>query len=349
MFLKKVDNFKFYHAPLVILYFFLISCQMQDQKIIKRTQFIMGTLIEITVLETDKNLAQKAISKSFEEMSRLENIMSTHRHDSELSKLNISASSKKRIPASPDLLEVIQRGIHWGKLSNGAMDISIGPAIALWKFDAESPTLPNPQELISASDLVDYREISIEGSSIGLKQTGMSLHLGAIAKGYAVDRAVEILKFFGINSGIVNAGGDLMAFGSKKGITPWRIGIQHPRKPEEMIVSLALKDKAVATSGDYQKYFILDETRYHHILNPEDGWPSSEAISATVIADTVTDADALSTALFILGAEKGLRLINSLEGVEGMIFSNLESASFSSGFRSLPGLSLQGLKENLSQ
>ena len=140
-----------------------------------------------------------------------------------------------------------------------------------------------------------------------------------------------------------------MAFGAKVRAKPWRIGLQHPRKPEKMIASLALTNKAVATSGDYQKYFILDETRYHHILNPEDGWPSSEAISATVIADTVTDADALSTALFILGAEKGLRLINSLEGVEGMIFSNLESASFSSGFRSLPGLSLQGLEENLSQ
>ena len=130
---------------------------------------------------------------------------------------------------------------------------------------------------------------------------------------------------------------------------PWRIGLQHPRKPDEMIASLALTDKAVATSGDYQRYFIHNETRYHHILNPEDGWPSGNAISATVIADTVTDADALSTALFILGAEKGLALINSLEGVEGIIFSNLESASFSSGFRSLPGLSLQDFKENLSQ
>ena len=309
----------------------------------------MGTLVEITVHETDKDLAQKAISKSFEEMSRLENIMSTHRHDSELSKLNISAGSKKPTPVSSDLLEVIQRGIHWGRLSNGAMDISIGPAITLWKFDSESPALPDLQQLLNAVGLVDYRDISIEGSSIGLKKTGMSLHLGAIGKGYAVDRAVDMLKINGIKSGLVNAGGDLMAFGQKEGAKPWRIGIQHPRKPEEIIASLTLTDKAVATSGDYQKYFIQGETRYHHILNPEDGWPSNEAVSATVIADTVTDADALSTALFILGAEKGLRLINSLEGVEGIIFSNLESASFSSGFRSLPGLSLQDFKEDLSQ
>ena len=309
----------------------------------------MGTLVEITVNEIDKDLAQKAISKSFEEMSRLENIMSTHLHDSELSKLNISAGSKKTIPVSSDLLKVIQRGIYWGKLSNGAMDISIGPAIILWKFDSESPTLPNPQKLISAVDLIDYRDISIEGSSISLKKAGMSLHLGSIGKGYAVDRAVEILKLSGIKSGLVNAGGDLMAFGSKKGTKPWRIGLQHPRIPEKIIASLALTDKAVATSGDYQRYFIHGETRYHHILNPADGWPADQAISATVIAGTVADADALSTALFVLGAKKGLGLINSLEGVEGMIFSKIESASFSSGFRNLPGLSLQGLKENLPQ
>ena len=308
----------------------------------------MGTIVEITVYEKDKDLAQKAIEKSFDEMSRLENIMSTHLHDSELSKFNILAGSKKKIPVSSDLLKVIQRGIHWGRLSNGAMDISIGPAILLWRFNSESPALPDPQKLINAASLIDYRDISIEGSSIGLKKLGMSLNLGAIGKGYAIDRAVDILKFSGIKSGLVNAGGDLMAFGSKKGTKPWRIGLQHPRRPEEIIASLDLTDKAMATSGDYQRYFIHDKKRYHHILKPEDGWPSDKSMSATVIADTVTDADALSTALFILGDKKGIDLINSLEGVEGMILSKIGSVSFSSGFHNLPGLSFYGLKNNLS-
>jgi len=349
MFLKIINSLTSIYLPLITLCISLISCQMQDQKFIKRTQFIMGTLVEITVLEEDKELAQKAISKSFEEMSRLENIMSNYLHNSELSKLNMSAGSQKNITVSSDLMEVIQRGVHWGRLSNGAIDISIGPAVNLWKFDSDSPLPPSPKKLKSIIGLIDYRGIYIEGNSIGLKQKGMSLDLGSIGKGYAVDRAVEVLKFSGIKNGFVNAGGDLMAFGSKKGTKPWRIGIQHPRKPEEMIISLTLKDKAVATSGDYQRYFIHDEKRYHHILNPEDGWPSGNAISATVIADTVADADALSTALFILGAEKGLDLINSLEGVEGMVLSNLGSASFSFGFRDLPGLSFQDLKDNLSQ
>ena len=308
----------------------------------------MGTLVEITVHEPNKDLAQEAIKKSFEEISRLESIMSTYLPDSELSRLNILAGSKKQVSVSADLLKVIQRGIHWGKFTDGAMDISIGPAITLWKFDSESPALPDLQQLLNAVGLINYRDISIDGNSVSLKKTGMSIHLGAIGKGYAVDRAVDILKNFGITNGLINAGGDLMAFGSREAGKTWRIGLQHPRNPEKIIASLALTDKAVATSGDYQRYFIQNGTRYHHVLNPESGWPASQAISATVIANTVADADALSTALFVLGEKKGINLINSLEGVEGMILSSLESAKFSSGFRGLSSTPLQGFKNNLS-
>lgn len=336
-------------ALLIALCIALISCETKERDVIKRTQFIMGTLVEITVSETDKDLANKAIDKSFDEMSRLEKIMSTHLPASELSKLNRSAGSEKMTAVSPDLLKVIERGIHWGKLSDGAMDISIGPAVALWNFDAESPALPDPEKLKSAVGLIGYQNISVKGNTIALKKTGMSLHLGAMGKGYAVDRAVDVLKKHGIKNGLVNAGGDLMAFGSREGTKPWRIGLQHPRKPEKMIASMDLADKAVATSGDYQRYFIRDGTRYHHILNPKTGQPAVQAISATVIADTVADADALATALFVLGAKKGLDLVNSLDGVEGMILSNSGSISFSTGFRNLQGISIQDFKEDFPQ
>jgi len=309
----------------------------------------MGTLVEITIQESDNDLAQHAINKSFNEMSRLEKIMSTHLPNSELSQLNKLARSETKITVSSDLLKVIQRGVHWGKLSNGAIDITIGPAVKLWEFNAETPTLPDADKLQETTSFIDYKNIAIDGSSVSLKKTGMSLHLGAIGKGYAVDQAIGILKKMGVKSGLVNAGGDLMAFGLKKETEAWHIGIQHPRKPEKIIASLDVRDKAVATSGDYQRYFIKDKVRFHHILNPKDGWPENQTMSATVIADTVMDADALSTALFILGPNKGIGLINSLEGVEGMILSKLGSASYSSGFRNLPGLSLQGLENDLSQ
>ena len=309
----------------------------------------MGTLVEITIQESDNDLAQHAINKSFNEMSRLEKIMSTHLPNSELSKLNTLARRETKITVSSDLLKVIKRGVYWGKLSSGAMDITIGPAIKLWKFNTETPTLPDGYKLQEATSFIDYKNIAIDGSSVSLKKTGMSLHLGAIGKGYAVDQAIGILKKMGVKSGLVNAGGDLMAFGLKKETEAWHIGIQHPRKPEKIIASLDVRDKAVATSGDYQRYFIKDKVRFHHILNPKDGWPENQTMSATVIADTVMDADALSTALFILGPNKGIGLINSLEGVEGMILSKLGSASYSSGFRNLPGLSLQDLENDLSQ
>ena len=286
----------------------------------------MGTLVEIIVQESNKDLAQKAINKSFDEMSRLEKIMSSYLPDSELSKFNTLAGGEKKIRVSPDLLKVIQRGIYWGKLSNGAIDISIGPAVKLWD--------------------INYKDVVIDGSSVSLKKSGMALNLGAIGKGYAVDQAIDVLKKMGIKSGLINAGGDLMAFGLKKATKPWHIGIQHPRKPERIIVSLDVRDEAVATSGDYQRYFIKNKVRYHHILNPKNGWPVNQTISATVIADTVMNADALSTALFILGENKGIAFINSQEGIEGMIVSNLGSVSYSSGFHNISGLSLQGLKEN---
>ena len=306
----------------------------------------MGTLVEITVQESNKDLAQKAINKSFDEMSRLEKIMSSYLPDSELSKFNTLAGGKKRIRVSPDLLKVIQRGIYWGKLSNGAIDISIGPAVKLWEFNSEIPTLPDTDKLLSAASFINYKDVVIDGGSVSLKKSGMSLNLGAIGKGYAVDQAIDVLKKMGIKSGLINAGGDLMAFGLKKATKPWHIGIQHPRKPERIIVSLDVRDEAVATSGDYQRYFIKNKVRYHHILNPKNGWPVNQTISATVIADTVMNADALSTALFILGENKGIAFINSQEGIEGMIVSNLGSVSYSSGFHNISGLSLQGLKEN---
>ena len=305
----------------------------------------MGTLVEITVHESDKELAQKAINKSFSEMSRLEKIMSSYLPGSELSKLNASAEKKSKVSVSSDLLKVIQRGVYWGMLSNGAFDISIGPATKLWKFSSGSPSLPDSNQLLNATNLINYKDIVIDDSSVSLKKTGMSLNLGAIGKGYAVDQAIDVLKKMKIKSGLINAGGDLMAFGLKK-TKSWHIGIQHPRKPEQIIASLDVKDKAVATSGDYQRYFIKDKIRYHHILDPKNGWPANQTISATVIANTVMDADAVSTALFVLGKNKGITFINSLKGFEGMIVSSLGSVTYSSGFNNLPGLSLEGLKNN---
>ena len=346
MYTKLIFSHFLHYLSFTIICLSLISCETENKNIFKRTQFIMGTLVEISIQESNKKLAQKAINKSFNEMSRLEKIMSSYLPDSELTRFNSLAGGEVKVPVSPDLLKVVQRGVYWGKLSNGAIDISIGPAIKLWEFNSERPVIPDKKNLVDAAKFINYKDIIIEGNSISLKKKGMSLNLGAIGKGFAVDQAIRELKKLGIKSGVINAGGDLRAFGLITGKRPWHIGIQHPRKPEQIIVSLDIKDKGIATTGDYQRYFIKNKARYHHILNPQNGWPTNKTISATVVADTVMDADALSTALFILGTKKGIDFINSLERVEGMIVSDRGYASYSSGFHNVSGFSLLGLKNN---
>jgi thiamine biosynthesis lipoprotein len=177
-------------------------------------------------------------------------------------------------------------------------------------------------------------------------EKGMGLHLGAIAKGYAVDRAIQILKDSKIHHGFINAGGDLKAFGRRPDQTAWKIGLQHPRKPESILASFSLSAKAVATSGDYQKYFDQDGIRYHHILSPKTGYPVTGVMSATVVTETVMDADALSTALFVMGVKKGLAFIDSLENTEGLIIDQDKSLYLSKGMKSLADFSIHNLQKN---
>ena len=330
-------------ALLILLLAVIISCSPKEQKLLRRTQFIMGTLVEITVREPDQEKAQLAISSAFDEMRRLEKLMSTHLTDSEISRLNANAGAKTSLTVSPEVLEVILRGIHWGEKSGGALDISIGPVSRLWRFDDDNPTIPDAKRLAEAVDLVNFREIEIDGSNVRLKQAGMSLNLGAIAKGYAVDKAMTVLQNNGIRHALINAGGDLKVLGQRKHGQDWNIGLQHPRKPEKMIASFTLSDEAVATSGDYQKYFIKENTRYHHILDPANGMPARGVISATIVAKTVMDADALATAVFVMGPEKGMALIESLDGVEGMMITESGLTLFSKHLKSQPGFVLHSL------
>ena len=333
------------HLSFILLLPAIFSCGPKENELLRRTQFIMGTLVEITVREPDQEKAQLAISLAFDEMRRLEKLMSTHLVDSEISRLNAIAGGKSSLPVSPEVLEVILRGIHWGNESGGALDISIGPASNLWRFDDENPSIPDSQRLAQAVRLVNFREIEINKSNVRLKQPGMSLQLGAIAKGYAVDKAMAVLQNNGIRHTLINAGGDLKVMGQRKDGQPWSIGLQHPRQPEKLIASFALADSAVATSGDYQKYFMKENTRYHHILDPANGMPAKGVISATIVAKTVMDADALATAIFVLGPKKGMALVDSLDGVEGMMVTASGTTLFSKNFQSQPGFVFQGFKE----
>ncbi|MBT5551835.1 MAG: FAD:protein FMN transferase [Nitrospina sp.] len=307
----------------------------------------MGTLVEISVYEKDKDLAQLAIQNAFDEIQRMEKLMSTHIPTSEISQINQSAGLRT-VSVSPEVLEVIRRALYWAEQTDGALDVSIGPVHELWDFDGDHPALPDKNTLAQELLKVDYRKIQIENQTVFLMDKGMRLHLGAIAKGYAVDQAINILQDSNIRHALINAGGDLKTLGKRPDQTAWKIGLQHPRRPESILASFSLTEKAVATSGDYQKYFDHEGIRYHHILNPKTGYPVTGVMSATVVAKTVMDADSLSTALFVMGAKKGLAFIDSLKDAEGLIMNQDKSPHLSQGMADLKNFSLENIAENFS-
>jgi FAD:protein FMN transferase len=340
------------HLPASRLFsFILISCLLftacGDPNAFshRRSQFLMGTLVEISVIEKDEKLATTAIQKAFREIRRLENLMSIHIPDSEVSKIN-QAAGKDPVPVSKELMAVIQRSLFWSEKTAGAFDITIGPAQELWDFDA--PSLPSKNAIADAIKKIDFRKIQLDEQNIFLPEKGMRLNLGAIAKGYAVDKAIDILKGNKIQSALINAGGDLKSIGKRSDQLNWRIGLQHPRNSESLLASFSISGNAVATSGDYQKYFEQDGKRYHHILDPKTGYPATTgSMSATVIAKNVMDADALSTAIFVLGSEKGIALLDSLNDVEGLIVNIKEEASISRNIGSIENFSLKSFKKDI--
>ncbi|MDH5175012.1 MAG: FAD:protein FMN transferase, partial [Elusimicrobiota bacterium] len=204
------------------------------------------------------------------------------------------------------------------------------PLWKIWKFEGENLEVPEKVEIERALKLVNYHKMILKSDKISFAEKGMGIDLGGIAKGYAVDAAVRVLKKENINSAMVNAGGDIYVLGRKQG-KPWRIGIRHPRREGEILGTIEVEDRAIVTSGDYERFFFSEGKRYHHIINPKTGYPADECQSVTIVAKETTFADGLATGIFVLGPSEGMALIESLEGVEGVIVSKEGDVSTSSG------------------
>lgn len=333
------------HLPFKLITVFLwmgivlSACDGVNNQPTRRTQFIMGTLVEITVFHFNPDTIQTVTTQAFDEMQRIEQLMSTYIPDSEISRIN-RAAGKEAIPVSPEVEEVIREGIYWSEQSSGAFDITVEPLVHLWNFDEEKKVIPSGNTLRKTTSLVNYKDIEIKNHAVRLKRLGMGINVGGLAKGYAVDRAISILRNK-MSNGIVNAGGDLFAFGQKNSQTPWNIGLQHPRKPQDLLASFAVKNQAIATSGDYQRYFIKDGIRYHHIFDPQTGKPARLMISATIITMEVMDADALATAVFVMGPDKGIEWVDSMDNVEAMLVLEDGSIRYSKNFRKQPQFTLK--------
>ncbi|MFC1889494.1 FAD:protein FMN transferase [Thermodesulfobacteriota bacterium] len=300
---------------------------------IYRTRPMMGTEVTITAAPSrlDESEILACMDEAFTEIERIESIMSKYLPASEISVANREAGSKP-VKISSELAGLIRLGLEISRLSDGAFDISFAGMSRIWDFGNPAGPLPSAGEAAAAVKHVDYRKIVLAGDgrpTISFQDPEMKLGLGAIAKGYAVDRALARLRRCGISDAIVNAGGDLKASG-RCGDRPWRIGIQDPREMNDLVATVAVEDFAVVSSGDYERYFIRDGKRYHHILDPRTGMPAAGSSSMTVLHRSAARADALATALFVLGPDRGLALIDSIPG-EAVIIDARGEITLSTG------------------
>ncbi len=316
----KIRNFVF-RLFIFILISILFAPTYGCKKQYKRSKFLLNTIVDITVVGQRKE-AQKAIAQAFEEIERIENLLSIYKNNSEISKINMK-SGFSAVKVSADTINILDKSIEISEITDGAFDITIGPLMDIWGFRDGNKRKPSDKDIIEKKKLIGYKNINIDHSqsSVRLSFHGMQLDLGAIAVGFAVDKAIEKLKSIGIKDALINAGGEIYALGTPNGKRSWRVGIQHPRRNNELIGVLELKDKAISTSGDYENYFEVNDKRYHHILSPYTGKPVEGVMSVTVVSDKTVIADALSTAIFPMGAQKGMELIESFNDVECIIIT----------------------------
>jgi thiamine biosynthesis lipoprotein len=318
---------------LVLSLSLLSSCSRNRQSVYRKAKPLMDTIVTITVVADSGRDAEKAIEDAFATIERFGERINFFSDGSELSSINRNAGIKE-VKVSPETFDVIENALRVAEKTDGAFDPTIGPEIGLWDFYRK--IRPSEADVRRKMPLVNYKEVVIDKtrSTVFLRKRGMLMDLGAIAKGYAADLAVAALKRDGIGAGIVANAGDIRTFGLKPDGRPWTVGIRNPRQKDEtdeIFAEIRLSDKAISTSGDYERYFIEDGRRFHHILDPKTGYPAMLCRSVSIIAGEGVLTDSFSTAIFVLGPEKGLKLARQL-GMDAII---IDSAG---GLRTTPGL-----------
>lgn len=280
---------------------------------------VMGTMLEVKVWEPDSARARLALTAARAAVQRVDSLMSNYRPESELSAVNRRAGTDSVTVISPETAEVLETALRFARASGGALDVTVGPVVDVWGFYRPEGALPAAEALDSARALVGYERIEYDAAAhtLRLPAQGMRLDFGAIAKGYAVDRAVAAIRSLGVERGKVDLGGNLGFVGALPGAEGWRVGLRDPRSPDEMIAVVRLDSGSVATSGDYERFFVHEGVRYSHIIDPRTGWPSRGVAGVSVIAPNGLLSDALSTALFVLGPDRGCPLARAA-GVEAL-------------------------------
>ena len=305
-------------------------------QLVTRTERSMGAEARLTAWTTDEKAARAAFDDAFRELERLEGLMSTWRPGSDLVRLN-EAAGRQPVKVSQEVFDALRTAREFGDATSGAFDVTFAALADIWKFDHDQDNqVPSAGAIQQRLPLVGYKSLVLDASArtAYLTRAGMRAHLGGIGKGLAVDRVASILRERGLTSFMIQFGGDMYVAGMP-GTRQWRVGIQDPRgEGTTSFATMELTDSAISTSGDYERFFLKDGVRYHHIIDTRTGRPARGSRSVTIVADTSTTADALSTGVFVMGPTDGMALIERLPDVEGVIVSDRNEVLISSGLKS---------------
>jgi thiamine biosynthesis lipoprotein len=314
--MKSLKNFSY-------LFLILSSSSMFAQVERSRLVTLMGSKFEITLVDKDSLSAEKNIDKSIDEIRRIENLISEWKPETQISEVNRNAGIKP-VKVDAEVFALTEKGIYFSKLTDGAFDISIVAMDRIWKFDDSMNELPSEESIKNSVKNVGYQNIILDktNSTIFLKNKGMKIGFGSIGKGYAADKTRELMKNSGVKAGIINASGDISAWGNQPDGKPWAIGINNPFKDDKMAAVLYLKENAVTTSGSYEKYAEIQGKRYSHIMNPKTGYPSTGLTSVTVVGPNATMANGFSTSLMVLGKKEGLKLIKKFPEYQYLLITD---------------------------
>jgi FAD:protein FMN transferase len=326
-----------FFLPVFSLLFFafsLSSCTYQKESVYKKSKILMDTLVTITVVSVSQDKADKAIDKTFSAIEKIEKLSDFYSPVSEISMIN-RKSGISGVKVSPDILEMLNKALYVSENTEGAFDITIGPVMSLYDFHKKIK--PVDSEIRRNLPLVNYRNLSVDKkkSTVFLKEKGMLVDPGGITKGYTADKAAEILKQQGIHAGLVAVAGDIKAFGLKPDGKPWKIGIRNPSAnttEDYIIATIELTDMAISTSGDYERSFIIDGKKYHHLIDPKTGYPASSCRSVSVIAKDGVFTDSFATGVFILGPDKGMKVLEKM-GFDGVIIDSTGKPHVTQGIR----------------
>ncbi len=306
----------------------------------QRVQRLMGNRFEISVVGPDADWANVRIDRAVAEISRIERLLTTYSDDSQTNQINAN-SGIRPVPVDAEVYALIERSLRLSALTQGAFDITYGSIDKkFWNFDTTMTALPDPQTARRMVRLINYRNVRLNpaDSSVFLTEKGMRLGFGGIGKGYAAERAKRVLLGEGVDSGIVNAAGDLTTWGNQPNGQPWTIGIADPDRRgngavERAFSYLTISGMAVATSGSYEKYALIGGKRYSHTIDPKTGYPVSGIQSVTIVAPNAELADALATPVMVMGVRVGLDLINQMPGIAAIIIDDANRLHTSANIR----------------